>query len=336
MLRTRPTVEEIPAMELDKLSDQIVSDCRPVVIRGAVSDWPLVKAARHSDDAAVHYLEQFYNGRPVRAIVAPPAEKGRFFYRPDSKLMNFEAKVAQLSQVLAVLLQQKDSDASPGIAVQGLAAAEILPGLEQANPERLLPKPIAARLWIGNKVTVAPHFDVADNLACVVAGRRRFTLFPPEQTPNIYPGPMDVTPANVPIGMVSLDEPDLARFPRYREAMEASFVADLEPGDAIHIPYMWWHGVESLTGFNILMNYWWNGDEASARYPFVSFLRVAYGLYRDMPAAHREAWRAIYDHYVFGTGGDPMEALSPSHRDKCQIAPESVPRLPELLRDLLD
>ena len=26
--------------------------------------------------------------------------------------------------------------------------------------------------------------------------------------------------------------------------------AELEPGDAIYIPYFWWHHVRSLTGFN--------------------------------------------------------------------------------------
>ena len=67
------------------------------------------------------------------------------------------------------------------------------------NPNPLLPAGNHARVWIGNAVTVAPHFDVSENIACVVAGRRRFILFPPEQTANIYPGPMDVTPAHVPI-----------------------------------------------------------------------------------------------------------------------------------------
>ena len=183
---------------------------------------------------------------------------------------------------------------------------------------------------------VLPHFDVADNLALVMAGRRRFILFPPDQTPNLYPGPMDQTPANVPVSMVSLDEPELDRFPRYREAMDAALVAELEPGDAVFIPYLWWHGVQSLGPFNVLMNYWWNRSEIDARHPFGALLHLAYILYRDMPPEHRKGWRALYDHFVFQTGGDPTEALLPGQRYRGgDVDPERVARLKDALRDLL-
>jgi ribosomal protein L16 Arg81 hydroxylase len=185
-------------------------------------------------------------------------------------------------------------------------------------------------------VTVAPHFDVADNLACVIAGRRRFILFPPEQTANLYPGPMDATPANVPISMVPLDEPDFERFPRYRDALAAGVFAELGPGDAIYIPYMWWHGVQSLGPFNVLMNYWWSRDEVSARHPYGALLHLAYVLYGDMPPKEREAWRALYDHYVFQTGGDPMEALPPPQRYyPRKLDPTRVDKLKNALRELL-
>jgi ribosomal protein L16 Arg81 hydroxylase len=147
---------------------------------------------------------------------------------------------------------------------------------------------------------------------------------------------MDVTPASFQISMVSLDEPDMDRFPRYREALEAAFVAELEPGDAIYIPYLWWHGVQSLSAFNVLVNYWWNRDEASARYPFVLLLQLVYQLYRGMKPEHRDAWRALYDHYVFEAGGDPMDPLSPQHRDSERaIDRDNVAKLRQAIRDLL-
>jgi hypothetical protein len=241
-----------------------------------------------------------------------------------------------LSNVLKGLLQQKASAQPLGIALQAVSAADCLPGLEEENPNTLVPEGTRARVWIGNGVTVAPHFDVSDNLACVIAGRRRFILFPPEQTANLYPGPMDATPANVPISMVSLDAPEFDQFPRYREALDAAVVAELEPGDAIYIPYMWWHGVQSLGTFNVLMNYWWARDEVSARHPYGALLHLAYVLYGDMPVEHRQAWRALYDHYVFQTGGDPMAAIAPAHRYYARkVDPARVARLKEALRDLL-
>lgn len=328
--------EEISGAEPQNLPDEALNGGHPLVLRNAFKNWPVVQAALHSDEAAVGYLNRFYNGQPVVTIVAPASEKGRFFYREDSKKLNFQGSRSALSGVLDGLLRQRNADQPLAIAVQALPATECLPGFELENANRFVPDRTPARLWIGNKATVAPHFDVADNLACVAAGRRRFILFPPEQTANIYPGPMDVTPANVPISMVSLDEPDFVRFPRYREALDAAFVAELGPGDAIYIPYLWWHGVQSLSSFNLLVNYWWNRDEDSARYPYAAFLQLAYALYRDMPAKHRVAWRALYDHYVFHTNGDPMDALPPVHHDAAQkIDPGRVSRFMHALRDLL-
>jgi Cupin-like domain len=329
-------VEEIECAGLDASSVDTVSGGRPAVLRRAFARWPFVRAALQSDEAAVEYLERFYGGRPVGMMVAPPSERGRFFYRPDSKQMNFERSTESLSRILHGLLQQRNAEQPFGVAMQAIPVPEILPGVQEDNPNPFVPEGVPPRLWIGNRVSVSPHFDVADNLACVVAGRRRFILFPPEQTANLYPGPMDVTPSSVPISMVSLDEPDLERFPRYREALDSAYVAELEPGDAIAIPYLWWHGVQSLSPFNVLMNYWWNRDPAAARYPFVPLLRLVYMLYEDMPPEHRNAWRALYDHYVFEEDGDPMEPLSPPHRDdRRKVDPDGATRLRQLIRELL-
>ena len=336
MFEARHRPDEISAEGLSSLPAEVLNVGRPVVLRGAVKGWPFVQAARQSDEAAVDYLDRFYNGHPVNIIVAASSARGRFFYRENSKELNFHQSEEHLSNALKGLLQQREVEQPLGIAMQAVSAPDCLPGIEQENPNSLVPEGTHARVWVGNRVTVAPHFDVVDNIACVVAGRRRFVLFPPQQTANIYPGPIDVTPANVPISMVSLDEPELDLFPRYREAMDAAFVAELDPGDAIYIPYLWWHGVQSLGAFNVLMNYWWSRDRVSAGYPYQALLHLAYVLYRDMPAEHRQAWRALYDHYVFQSGGDPVEALPPGQRYRGHdVDPGKLAKLKDALRDLL-
>ena len=104
-----------------------------------------------------------------------------------------------------------------------------------------------------------------------------------------------------------------------------------------YIPYLWWHGVQSLSGFNLLTNYWFNRDEAAARYPNVSLLHLAYRLFRGMRPEHRDAWRALYDHYVFEADGDPMEQLSPEHRDfETEIDRERLAKLRQAINALLD
>src|SRR6185295_10671014 len=100
-----------------------------------------------------------------------------------------------------------------------------------------------------NRTRIAAHHDLPDNLACVVAGRRRFTLFPPEQLNNLYVGPLDFTPAGQPISRVDIDTPDLETYPRFAEALNAARRAELGPGDAVYIPALWWHDVLSLEDF---------------------------------------------------------------------------------------
>mgnify|MGYP000193751085 CR=1 FL=1 len=58
--------------------------------------------------------------------------------------------------------------------------------------------------------------------------------------------------------MVDIRQPDLEQFPNYAKAEAVAQQAILEPGDAIYIPALWWHGVESLEGLNVLVNYWWD------------------------------------------------------------------------------
>ena len=136
---------------------------------------------------------------------------------------------------------------------------------------------------------------MSSNVACVVAGRRRFTVFPPDQFANLYVGPLDHTMAGQPNSLVDPDAPDLDRFPRYAEALAHARSAVLEPGDAIFLPPMWWHHVRALDRFNVLVNYWW-GHEAAEAFPALIHAILAV---RDLPPREREVWRSWFDQLVF-------------------------------------
>ena len=141
---------------------------------------------------------------------------------------------------------------------------------------------------------------------------RRFTLFPPEQVANLYVGPIEFNISGPPISMVSLRNPDLARFPRFAEALAASQSAELAPGDAIYIPYGWWHHVEALEPFNVLVNYWWN-EARQVGSPFDSMLHAILTL-RDLPPEQRAVWRTLFEHYVFTSGDESMSHLPREQR----------------------
>jgi hypothetical protein len=165
-------------------------------------------------------------------------------------------------------------------------------------------------------------------VACVLAGRRRFTLFPPEQLVNLYVGPLEFTLAGQPISMVRLENPDLERYPKFREAWQHAQGAELEPGDALFIPYMWWHHVESLTAFNVLLNYWWDDQPGWLGSPFEALIHGLLSV-RTLPPERRELWRKIFDHYVFQTGGEPAAHLTPQQQG---IQAPITPQLAELMR----
>jgi len=303
MLSAEQTITEFPGCSPAQLPDDVVQSAQPLILKGLVRDWPLVKASRQSADAADKYLRRFYNGTPVRASVGPPEIKGRIFYTDDLSELNFKTVRTQLDQFLDSLKIHRDAHEPPVHYVGSIDVNSILPGLRDENDLALEHLGPSVRIWIGNQTRIAAHYDFTDNIACVAAGARRFTLFPPEQLENLYVGPLDFTPAGQAISLVDFHQPDFERYPKFREALKHARVAELAPGDAIFIPGMWWHHVEGLDSFNILVNYWWRNTPAYLGTPLDALNHALLSI-RDLPAAQREIWRQVFDHYVFAPGDD--------------------------------
>lgn len=310
-----------PARPIDEIDGPIGGDRlaairaegRPVVLRGLVDDWPLVSAARQGDETFVAYLSREPTSQPVRAIMAPPGAGGRFFYNADLTGFNFQSGQGRLEVLLRDLLAAAEITDPPAMAVQSEDLANLLPHVARENKLPFLPQ-IRPRIWIGNRIRVAPHYDVKENIACCVAGRRRFTVFPPEQIANLYPGPFELTPAGTPVSMVDPIVPDLEVYPRFAEAWSTARQATLEPGDAIYIPYLWWHGVESLDALNVLVNYWWTEGAPEGIGGAYDALLHAILAFRHLPPEQREGWRTMLDYYVFERSGDPGAHLPAAAR----------------------
>jgi hypothetical protein len=313
MTRPLPSVRAWTNVDAAIFQNEIVPRNEPAVLRGAIRDWPAVQAGLRSNRALADYIKGFDRGQPVETLIGDPAIKGRFFYEEGLKSLNFVRKPEQIGASLERLLAHVDDAEPPALFIQSASIPDSLPGFADANALALANPTAVPRIWVGNSVTVTTHYDLSDNIACVVGGRRRFTFFPPEQIRNLYVGPIHYTLAGQPVSLVSLEEPDLARYPRFAEAMAAAQVAELEPGDAVFIPYFWWHHVKSLERFNVLVNYWWNAAEPGFGSPYDALLHAFLTL-RTLPPNQRAAWRAVFDHYVFETGGDPVEHLPPDAR----------------------
>ena len=312
----RPVEEAAEPLPRGAALDALVRNAdRPLVFRGAGRQLPLVVAGLESPRAAADYLLGRHSDRPVTVYRAAAETGGRFHYDAALDGFNFTGTREPLADVLAELVAGPRDDE---IVYVGSTDLDIFfPGLRAANDPGVdgvagdADAPVLASLWMGNGTVTAAHYDFSNNAALCAAGRRRFTLFPPDQIGNLYPGPLEPTPGGQVVSMVDFAAPDFDRFPRFAEALDNAQVAELEPGDVIVYPAMWWHQVEGLERFNILLNWWWNRVPAFVDSPQVTLMHGLLSL-RQRPAAERAAWRAVFDHYLFA---DPEQAAGhlPGH-----------------------
>ncbi|MDB5678495.1 cupin-like domain-containing protein [Sphingomonas bacterium] len=302
----------------------------PVVMRGLVADWPIVEAARAGTFA--EWLSARASNDQVPMIRAAAAEHGRLHYAPALDRPNFDREPVTIAGFLADAARQADLFAPDTLAIQALPAAQVVPDFARSHPMPLLPDDVEPRFWLGTPAVVATHHDTVENIACIAAGRRRFTLFPPEQVANLYMGPFHLTPAGTAVSMVHITDPDLDRFPRFADALAAARTAELEPGDAIYIPYGWYHHVEALAPLNLLVNYWWNPARRDVGSPWDALMHGMVAL-RQLPSDQRRAWRAMFDHYVFMTDSDPAAHLPETFRGI--LGADSPADLSEMRRSII-
>jgi hypothetical protein len=281
--------------------DELLASGEPAVLRGLARDWGLVQAGTRSMREAMDYLRGYYNGQPVTYTWGGPEIAGRPFYNADFTDLNCQVRRSPLGKVFDEIAAHAGDAQPPTCYVASMLIDSRLPGLREANDLDFAAHGIDAppSIWIGNRVTASCHYDALNNIACCAVGRRRFTLFPPEQIGNLYPGPLEPTPGGQAVSVVDFAAPDFERYPRFREALAAARSAVLEPGDAIFIPSLWWHHVQGLEPFNVLINYWWSSVLAHIPTPMHALYHALWTI-RDRPEREKQAWRDIFDYYVFG------------------------------------
>jgi hypothetical protein len=299
-----PEVAAMPATELDV---HLRDADRPFVVRGLVADWPLVEAGRKSGREARDYLLSKRRDAQFVVSVGARGTGGKLFY-DEAMRMNFRTAKAKLPDIFAQIDAVEDEADPPPIYLASIDMQDFFDGLHEANHVDLGDRTCLASIWMGTRTRIAAHNDFPDNLACVAVGRRRFTLFPPEQFRNLYLGPIDNTPAGRAVSMVDMHAPDFDKYPRFQEALQNAQVAELEPGDALFIPSMWYHHVEGLAAFNVLVNYWWRETPRFLGQPQDALNHAILSI-RDLPDDQKAHWRELFDFYVFGDAAEAGEHI---------------------------
>ena len=293
-----PPVPEVSAASIENI-DRLLARGEPILLKGVIGHWPALAAAARSPAAFDAYLMERDRGAPVPVMEAPPSSRGRFGYAADPREFSFTKRMRPLGETLARIARARSDPAAAYLAIQMLALDAQMPAFVRENPMPLVPAGARPKLWLGGPVKTQIHNDRDHNLACVIAGRRRFLLFPPEQVANLYIGPLDNPP---PLSFVDPEAPDFEKFPRFREALAAARVAHLGPGDALLMPRYWWHHVTSRDPYNAMVNYWWGNAPAGLGDPHDAFLTALLALKTLLPG-ERAYWRVMFDAHVFGDEG---------------------------------
>jgi len=292
----------------DQFLREIAEECRPAILRRLVAHWPVVQAANRSPQDFRDYVGRFDNGSAMEAFFGAPEIAGKYYYGDGLKGFNFERRQMRFLDALDAILSNLGREGSESIYIGSIPTENCLPGFSAENALAVLPSTVAPRIWLGHASNVSAHYDTFDNIACVIAGSRRFTLYPPELIGRLYVGPIDNTMAGQPVSLAASSAPDDDRFPLFRGVRDQALVAELASGDALYLPKLWWHQVEATARFNGLINYWWDPFAAGPDAPYTAMMLAVIAI-GERPPKEREAWKAWFDHYVFRTNGHPLAHL---------------------------
>lgn len=334
MLDIKNSVEEFYLPAGESLPQHIVNAAKPVLLKGFINNWPLVKAGKVSQDSAYEYIINAYNGQPITAYYAQPESNGRIFYNSDFNGFNFQSASLDLPTVLSKLKEVSTLTEPPAVYVGSTNINRHFPSLNTENKVIIDGEQPITNLWLGNQTKIAAHFDFPNNLACCAVGKRRFTLFPPTQVKNLYVGPKEFSPGGQDISLVDFDQPDLDKYPKFQTAIDNALVANLEAGDALFIPSMWWHHVEGLTNFNVLVTHWWRNSPAFMGRPD-NAIELAILSLRNLPYEQRQAWKSLFEHYVFDHEEHNTQHI-PAHAQGCLQQPMTEIEARKLRAKLLE
>ena len=321
--------------------DHLFSQNQPVILKGLVKEWPLVKLGQQSASKVMTELELHYSKKPMLVYKGASDIQARFGYNKSCTGFNFVAKTTTIPEVFDTIRRQLTQDEHDYLYVNSLRFDEGFPTLNQTHQlafdhsEFIQNKPIS-KIWLGTESIAAAHFDQPKNIACCLVGKRRFTLFPPNQIDNLYPGPLNPTPGGQVVTLANLSQPDFTRFPRLKNALANAYIVDLEPGDALYYPSMWWHEVEAFDRFNAMVNFWWMATEPYLGNPMDVLMHAMMSL-RDRPVKEKEAWKALMNYYIFNDIEKVTQHIPPeSHGALATMTEDQTRRIRAMLRNNLN
>ena len=238
------TIERIPALPAAEFERRYVRTSTPVILTGMMTNWP----ARHlwSFD---YFAEKFGSAR----VTAGKMRGGVLEVSDKVGIPQVEIEFGRFVQ----MVREGNADCY----ILSPVAEQVPAMLDDVIPPEAFLKARwhATRLWVSATETCSPlHRDWPENLYGQVFGRKRFLLVPRTETPRVYSRPFHSGAPN--FSRLDAENPDYERFPKFRGVPRT--VVEVNAGEFLYIPRMWWHQVRSLEA-SASINFWFgNGAVA--------------------------------------------------------------------------
>jgi hypothetical protein len=225
------TVPRVRIPSRQAFLDNFYAPNKPVVIEGAMDNWPAISNWTPAN------LKRRLGSRMVE--VQANRTSDRNYERNSVKLR----KMMPFGEFIDMVESAGCSNDWYITAKNSGTNSEALKDLWEdiiLFPEYLRADDPANRgfFWFGPAGTITPlHHDLTNNFMAQVRGSKLCRLISPCELPRLY---NDVHCYS----QVDLDNPDLARFPLFRDVQIIDVV--IAPGDLLFLPVGWWHYVRSL------------------------------------------------------------------------------------------
>lgn len=233
------------------------SDPHPLVFKDFAKDWPAT--SKWSDPS--YLLQIMSNG--YRCI---PVETGTQYTRSDwsvsiitfkdflqhtldGSICHYLAQYNLFNQVPELRDDIRIPDICSATAPDADFETEGVKYVYKPVPDFISP---ITNVWFGPADTISPlHRDEHHNIYVQVVGYKYFRLHSPRST-HIYPDTS--MPNTSSVDLSDKSEEERRKFPQF--SWDSGYVETiLGPGDAIYIPFGWWHYVQSFS-VSIGVNFW--------------------------------------------------------------------------------
>jgi ribosomal protein L16 Arg81 hydroxylase len=224
-------VPRVPKLSRQQFLDEYYALNRPVVMTGAMDDWPAFKRWTSPE------LKRRF-GKRVVSVQAnrssdPKYEQNSDHLRRDMTFGDYVDLVESSGETNDFYITANNSGTNKDALKELWDDIVLFPEyLRDDDPDN------RGFFWFGPKGTVTPlHHDLTNNFMAQVRGRKLVRLVAPYELPHLYNNRHCYT-------QVDLDRIDYERFPLFRNAS----ITDVEigPGDLLFLPVGWWHHVLGL------------------------------------------------------------------------------------------